>query len=129
MSLPQEFENAAKAEVKLYQITEEERTHLVTDPRFGKAAYLAQELCHSQQVLRPDLDHLKVDGELDLSEENTTQTDRWDIEAYRDFIVSMKAAEDVATQVAQATLGREIEKHSVEELLKAGKIEITEGQL
>jgi hypothetical protein len=40
----------------------------------------------------------------------------------------MKAAEDVATQVAQATLGREIERHSVEELLKAGKIEITEGR-
>jgi hypothetical protein len=129
MSLPQEFENAAKAELKLYRITEEERTQLITNPRFAKAAYLAQELCHSQDELRPDLDHLAVDGELDLETADTSQVDEWNIEGYRDFMVAMKSAEESAHRIAQAVLGREIERDTVIDLLKQRVGEVEEGKL
>jgi hypothetical protein len=129
MSVPQEFENAAIAETKLYRITEEERTQLVTNSRFAKAAYLAQELCHSQLVLRPDLDHLDLDEDRDLESADTSQVDEWNIEGFRDFMVSMKAAEDSAHQIAQAVLGREIEKDTVVDLLKQREAEVEEGKL
>lgn len=128
MTVPQDFENAALAETKLYRITEEERTQLVTEPRFAKAAYLAQELCHSQEELRPNLDHLDLDGDRDLETADTSQVDEWNIEGYRDFMVAMKSAEESAHRIAQAVLGREIERDTVIDLLKQGEIEVEGGK-
>lgn len=124
MSVPQEFEHAAIAETKQYRITEEERSQLATNARFAKAAYLAQELCYSQDVLRPDLDHLDLDSDRDLDAADTSQVDEWNIEGFRDFIIAMKSAEESAHQIAQAVLGREIKKDTIIDLLKQQEADI-----
>lgn len=115
-AIPKKYEHAAESLVKHYKVTEQEAQVLTTDHRFAVAAWLSEEIGENMDTLRPDLDHLRTEeGDLDTSEADFS--DSCEIEARRDLYAALTITGDVALNIAQSVLDREIEKRSFEEVL------------
>lgn len=115
-SLPTEVEEAARSAARSgYELTDEEVDTLTSDNAFAVAAHLHDEVDAHIGTMRPDLSEANRDAEGNLDTESLCESE---VEAFRAVYAAAGALSEARDKLAEAALGREVERLDFAEILE-----------